>query len=99
MLSQTHFPFTDNTLKGIPNDPYGKIPPYIRRSHHRREGSWWALLPTVDLKLEEDFDRPIKECMTTKEPGFTARGGRNPKGEAKAILAKAKVGEAADCGR
>ena len=48
-----------------------------------------GIITNRDLKFEEDFDRPIKECMTTKNL-VTAREGVTLK-EAKAILAKARV--------
>ena len=48
-----------------------------------------GIITNRDLKFEEDFDRPIRECMTS-ENLVTAREGVTMK-EAKAILAKAKV--------
>ena len=53
------------------------------------EGKKLGIITNRDLKFEEDFDRPIKECMTTKNL-VTAREGVTLK-EAKAILAKARV--------
>ncbi len=48
-----------------------------------------GIITNRDLKFEEDFDRPIKECMTTRNL-VTAKEGVTLK-EAKAILAKARV--------
>ena len=48
-----------------------------------------GIITNRDLKFEEDFDRPIKECMTS-EHLVTAREGVTLK-DAKAILAKARV--------
>ena len=48
-----------------------------------------GIITNRDLKFEEDFSRPIKECMTSKNL-VTAREGVTLK-EAKAILSKAKV--------
>lgn len=48
-----------------------------------------GIITNRDLKFEEDFDRPIKECMTSRNL-VTAKEGVTLK-EAKAILAKAKV--------
>ena len=53
------------------------------------DGKLVGIITNRDLKFEEDFDRPIKECMTTKNL-VTAREGVTLK-EAKAILAKARV--------
>ena len=48
-----------------------------------------GIITNRDLKFEEDFNRPIKDCMTSKNL-VTAREGVTLK-EAKAILSKAKV--------
>ena len=48
-----------------------------------------GIITNRDLKFEEDFSRPIKECMTSKNL-VTAKEGVTLK-EAKAILSKAKV--------
>ena len=48
-----------------------------------------GIITNRDLKFEEDFTRPIKECMTS-EHLVTAKEGVTLK-DAKAILAKAKV--------
>ena len=48
-----------------------------------------GIITNRDLKFEEDFSRPIKECMTS-ENLVTAKEGVTLK-EAKAILAKARV--------
>ena len=48
-----------------------------------------GIISNRDLKFEEDFNRPIKDCMTSKNL-VTAREGVTLK-EAKAILSKAKV--------
>ena len=48
-----------------------------------------GIITNRDLKFEEDFTRPIKECMTA-EHLVTAKEGVTLK-DAKAILAKAKV--------
>ena len=48
-----------------------------------------GIITNRDLKFEEDFSRPIRECMTSKNL-VTAKEGVTLK-EAKAILAKARV--------
>ena len=48
-----------------------------------------GIITNRDLKFEEDFNRPIKDCMTSKNL-VTAREGVTLK-EAKAIISKAKV--------
>ena len=48
-----------------------------------------GIITNRDSKFEEDFNRPIKDCMTSKNL-VTAREGVTLK-EAKAILSKAKV--------
>ena len=48
-----------------------------------------GIITNRDLKFEEDFNRPIKDCMTSKNL-VTATEGVTLK-EAKAILSKAKV--------
>mgnify|MGYP000677071055 FL=1 len=51
-----------------------------------------GIITNRDLKFEEDFSRPIKECMTSGNL-VTAKEGVTLK-EAKAILAKARSGKA-----
>ncbi len=55
-----------------------------------------GIITNRDLKFEEDFSRPIKECMTSKNL-VTAKEGVTLK-EAKAYPGKGKSREAADRG-
>ena len=59
-------------------------------------GKLVGIITNRDLKFENRlFSRPIHECMTSEESGHCT-GRRLHSKEAKAILAKARVGEASD---